>query len=143
MILTQFTNPEETITGKSGIKLKCKGVDTKLEQFVLNPKQMFASLPPSSQTPERAELANIEHFSRMFRCVVKGMEGVAIVVNGEERDINTILEFDENGIMTEQSYTIAMRVLNEDPSVIEAIAGFYVKSTDFSKYVVTLKKKST
>lgn len=141
MLLTDFTNPEETITGESGIKIKLRGVDTQLEQFVLNPKQMYNNLPDKQKNTERLELANIEHFSRMFRCCVRSLEGVAVEINKETKDINDILTWDENGIMTKESYTIAMRVLNEDPSLVKKIAEFYMKSIDLGKYITTLKKK--
>lgn len=141
MLLTDFTQPEDTITGKTGIKLKVKGVNTQLEQFVLNPKQMYNNLPLKAQTSERLELANIEHFARLARCCIKGLEGVAIEIKGETKDINEILEWDDMGIMTNESYTIVMRVLNQDPSIVEELAKFYLKSVDLSKFITTLKKK--
>lgn len=138
-MLKNFISPEKRIESESGLSLILKGVTMAQEQWCLNPKHEYENLPEDKKTPERKEMANILHFERMFRACVKRVEGVCFVQDGKEIDANDFLK-SENGILTEESYTFLMRILNEDPTVIPKIYSFYTESINLSKFISVKKK---
>ena len=132
-LINDLVCPEKTITSDSGITVHLRGVDFPKEQWIEAPKSR------NFETYDQAEKAGSEVFSRMMRSIVRKVEGVYLKID-EGKEEEWTPQYDVDGLMDLQSYTILMRVLNQDPTLITLIQGFYESSTNIDKFI-ELKKK--
>lgn len=130
MIFEQILNPTEIIE-IGEIKIHLKGVDFRTEQYIEAPKLR------GIKTIEELEYIGAEIASRVIRHVVKKIEGIQLKIDDNIVDFE--LQFDSNGAMSLESYTVFMRILNQIPEVITKIQEFYSKSIELKK--VDIKKK--
>lgn len=131
-LVKDIISPEKVLETESGIKIHLKGVNFSQEQWIESPKVR------ELKNIEDAELMGAEIFSRLFRCIVRKVEGVELILDGESQPLE--LQYDSEGIMTMESYTLLMRILNQESSLIPLIKDFYDKTTDISEYI-SIKKK--
>lgn len=149
-LIKDFINPERVIVGESGITLSLRGADFKFEQWILKPKmgKLVKTDKGESRFVDYEDLSEEDRsfqddlvFQRLVRACVKGVTGAGVKLSDNSVvDVSTFMKIEDDRL-SEKSFNILMRVLNQDPSLIGELYRFYTDSADVSKFVIIQEKK--